>query len=81
MGGAESEVREDTTAILLEAAYFDGQTVRKASRDLGLRSEASARYEKALIRPAFCWRLNGPAVSFRRMPAEKCSQARLKKTI
>ena len=58
MGGAESEVREDTTAILLEAAYFDGQTVRKASRDLGLRSEASARYEKALIRHAFCWRLN-----------------------
>ncbi|MDU0811230.1 phenylalanine--tRNA ligase subunit beta [Bacillus siamensis] len=48
MGGAESEVREDTTAILLEAAYFDGQTVRKASRDLGLRSEASARYEKGI---------------------------------
>ncbi|WP_047478347.1 phenylalanine--tRNA ligase subunit beta [Bacillus siamensis] len=48
MGGVESEVREDTTAILLEAAYFDGQTVRKASRDLGLRSEASARYEKGI---------------------------------
>ncbi|QBG57319.1 phenylalanine--tRNA ligase subunit beta [Bacillus amyloliquefaciens] len=48
MGGAESEVREDTTSILLEAAYFDGQTVRKASRDLGLRSEASARYEKGV---------------------------------
>ncbi|OIK20248.1 phenylalanine--tRNA ligase subunit beta [Bacillus amyloliquefaciens] len=48
MGGAESEVREDTTSILLEAAYFDGQTVRKASRDLGLRSEASARYEKGI---------------------------------
>ncbi|WP_049627136.1 phenylalanine--tRNA ligase subunit beta [Bacillus sp. JFL15] len=48
MGGAESEVREDTTTILLEAAYFDGQTVRKASRDLGLRSEASARYEKGI---------------------------------
>ncbi|MBT2574173.1 phenylalanine--tRNA ligase subunit beta [Bacillus sp. ISL-51] len=48
MGGAESEVREDTTAILLEAAYFDGQTVRKASKDLGLRSEASTRYEKGI---------------------------------
>lgn len=48
MGGAESEVREDTTSILLEAAYFDGQIVRKASRDLGLRSEASARYEKGI---------------------------------
>lgn len=50
-------------------------------RDLGLRSEASARYEKALTRHAFCLQLNGPAASFRRMQAEKCCQARLKKTI
>ncbi|OLO27829.1 phenylalanine--tRNA ligase subunit beta [Alkalihalophilus pseudofirmus] len=48
MGGAFSEVQEDTTTILLEAAYFNGQTVRKASRDLGLRSEASMRYEKGV---------------------------------
>lgn len=48
MGGAFSEVREDTTNVLLEAAYFDGSTVRKASRDLGLRSEASSRFEKGI---------------------------------
>ncbi|MCG8396719.1 phenylalanine--tRNA ligase subunit beta [Bacillus atrophaeus] len=48
MGGAESEVRGDTTTILLEAAYFNGQTVRKASKDLGLRSESSVRFEKGI---------------------------------
>ncbi|WP_243386101.1 phenylalanine--tRNA ligase subunit beta [Bacillus kexueae] len=48
MGGANSEVQEDTTNILLEAAYFQGQTVRKASKDHGLRSEASARFEKGV---------------------------------
>ncbi|MEC1262858.1 phenylalanine--tRNA ligase subunit beta [Bacillus swezeyi] len=48
MGGADSEVREDTKTILLEAAYFNGQTVRKASKDLGLRSESSVRFEKGI---------------------------------
>lgn len=48
MGGANSEVTSDTTTVLLEAAYFNGQTVRKASKDHGLRSEASARFEKGV---------------------------------
>ncbi|WP_404468647.1 phenylalanine--tRNA ligase subunit beta [Sutcliffiella horikoshii] len=48
MGGANSEVQSDTTTILLESAYFNGVTVRKASKDHGLRSEASARYEKGI---------------------------------
>ncbi|OXM85343.1 phenylalanine--tRNA ligase subunit beta [Paenibacillus rigui] len=46
MGGENSEVTEGTTSILLESAKFDGGTVRKASRQLGLRSEASLRFEK-----------------------------------
>lgn len=50
MGGATSEVQEDTTTVLLEAAYFEGQRVRAASKDLGLRSEASSRYEKGIDR-------------------------------
>ena len=50
MGGAETEVQHDTTTVLLEAAYFDGKTIRKASKDLGLGSEASARYEKGVAR-------------------------------
>lgn len=48
MGGADSEVKSDTTTVLLESAYFKGVTIRKASRDHGLRSEASSRYEKGV---------------------------------
>lgn len=48
MGGANSEVSAETTTVLLEAAYFTGAVVRKASKDHGLRSEASNRYEKGV---------------------------------
>ncbi|MGP4071336.1 phenylalanine--tRNA ligase subunit beta [Piscibacillus sp. B03] len=48
MGGEESEVQNDTTTILLEAAYFNPGVVRQGSKDHGLRSEASARFEKGI---------------------------------
>ncbi|MET3682595.1 phenylalanyl-tRNA synthetase beta chain [Alkalibacillus flavidus] len=48
MGGEQSEVQHDTTTVLLEAAYFDPQTIRTSSKDHGIRSEASVRYEKGL---------------------------------
>jgi phenylalanyl-tRNA synthetase beta chain len=48
MGGADSEVTGGTVNILLESAKFDGGTVRKTSRKLGLRSEASIRFEKGV---------------------------------
>lgn len=46
MGGANTEVTGETVNILLESAKFDGGTVRKTSRQLGLRSESSIRFEK-----------------------------------
>ncbi|WP_339279754.1 phenylalanine--tRNA ligase subunit beta [Paenibacillus sp. FSL W8-1187] len=46
MGGANSEVDGDTTNVILESAKFDGSVVRRTSRQLGLRSEASLRFEK-----------------------------------
>ena len=46
MGGASSEVTSDTVNIVLESAKFAGTSVRKTSRDLGLRSESSLRFEK-----------------------------------
>lgn len=48
MGGANSEVDEGTTEIILEAAHFNPSVVRKASKALGLRSESSARFEKGI---------------------------------
>lgn len=48
MGGKNSEVTVDTTNILLESAYFIGSVVRKTSSQLGLRSEASLRFEKGV---------------------------------
>lgn len=46
MGGANSEVTSGTTRIALESAKFAGTSVRRTSRQLGLRSEASLRFEK-----------------------------------
>ena len=48
MGGENSEVKDDTHAILFESANFDGASVRITAKKLGLRTEASARYEKGL---------------------------------
>ncbi|MDD4795542.1 MAG: phenylalanine--tRNA ligase subunit beta [Bacilli bacterium] len=48
MGGLDSEILEDTTSIILESASFDAGTIRKTAISLGLRTEASSRYEKSL---------------------------------
>ena len=48
MGGLDSEILEDTTSIVLESATFNAASVRKTSVRMGLRTEASARYEKSL---------------------------------
>lgn len=46
MGGAETEVSDETTSILLEIATFNPTRVRKTSKRLGLHSESSHRYER-----------------------------------
>ena len=48
MGGQVSEVSEETTNLLLEAANWNGPNILQTSRRLSLRSEASARFEKQL---------------------------------
>ena len=50
MGGTRSEVDDATTRVLLEAANWDGATAQRTAVALGLRSEASARFEKGLSR-------------------------------
>jgi len=48
MGGELSSISDDTTSVLLESANFDGTSVRRSATRLGLRTDASARYEKTL---------------------------------
>jgi phenylalanyl-tRNA synthetase beta chain len=46
MGGADSEVTERTTSLLLEAAYWDPSSIRRTSRALGLLTDAAYRFER-----------------------------------
>ena len=46
MGGANAEVTEQTTDVLIESAYFDPVSIRKTSKALGLSTEASYRFER-----------------------------------
>ncbi len=55
MGGQTSEVSEATTRVLLEVANWNGTNILRTSRVLGLRSEASSRFEKQL-HPELCMR-------------------------
>ncbi|HWI71046.1 MAG TPA: phenylalanine--tRNA ligase subunit beta, partial [Baekduia sp.] len=48
MGGARSEVGDDTTRVLMEVASWIGPNIHRTSNALGLRSEASGRFEKGL---------------------------------
>ncbi|SHJ11695.1 phenylalanine--tRNA ligase subunit beta [Lutispora thermophila] len=48
MGGYNSEIKEDTKTIAFEAAIFDSVNVRLSSKKLGIRTEASSRFEKGL---------------------------------
>ena len=48
MGGEETEVREETTEVLLEAANFDPLTVLRSTRRLRMRTEGSNRWEKGV---------------------------------
>ncbi|MBD5150691.1 MAG: phenylalanine--tRNA ligase subunit beta [Oscillibacter sp.] len=48
MGGLNSEIVDDTVDVVFESANFDGTCIRKAALALGMRTEASAKFEKGL---------------------------------
>jgi len=48
MGGLNSEINTETTTVLIEAAYFNPTSIRRTSTALGLRTEASIRFEKGI---------------------------------
>lgn len=53
MGGAATEVADDTTRVLIEAAYWHPPSILLTSKRMALRSEASARFERGMD-PNFC---------------------------
>ena len=55
MGGADSEISDDTTDVLLEAAYFDQLAVRKAARKLKKHSPSSFRFERNIDSAMLDW--------------------------
>ena len=59
MGGGTSEVTAATTRIVFESAYFKPASVRRTSKRLGLKSEASARFERGTD-------INGPLAALTR---------------
>src|SRR5271165_6893651 len=77
MGGARSEVQPGTTRVLLEVATWSGPNIHRSSLGLGLRSEASSRFEKGL-QPEQC--LHAQAVATRLM-VELCGARVLPGTI
>ena len=48
MGGFDSEVTNETTTVMLEAAVFNGPSIRRTAKALGMRSEASGRFERGV---------------------------------
>ena len=48
MGGENSEITDTTSTVVFESAMFHGSTVRITAKKLGMRTEASARFEKGL---------------------------------
>ena len=73
MGGLDSEIRDETRRLVLEAAHFEPVAIRKTSLRHGLRTESSARFEKSLD-PALA---EVAARRFLRLVLELCPGARV----
>jgi len=48
MGGLDTEITDETTSVLIESAFFNPASIHRTSKNLGLRSEASTRFEKGI---------------------------------
>ncbi|MDQ1445936.1 MAG: phenylalanyl-tRNA synthetase beta chain [Acidimicrobiaceae bacterium] len=83
MGGESSEISATTTRVLLEAAYFAPMAIARTSKRLGLRSEASARFERGcdpdgidrsvarFCQVAGVGQVDGGAIDVRSLPAAR----------
>jgi phenylalanyl-tRNA synthetase beta chain len=55
MGGADTEVTEDTTTVLIESAYFDPSHIRRTAKALALQTDSSYRFERGVDRDGQVW--------------------------
>lgn len=74
MGGLATEVTNRTRTVLLEAASFNGASIRRTSRALGLRSEASGRFERGVDTANIMRALDRAAMLLEEMGACKSCQ-------
>lgn len=70
MGGADTEIHDGTTAVALEVAWFEPVGIGQTSSRLGLRSEASARFERG-VDP---WQIDTSIARFVELLAETCPE-------
>ncbi len=73
MGGLNSEIKDDTADVILEAANFDAALIRMTAQRLGIRTESSARFEKSLD-PRL---VEDASRAFCRLALELCPDARV----
>jgi phenylalanyl-tRNA synthetase beta chain len=77
MGGHHTEIRPATTKILLESAYFQPQSIRRTSKKLGLRTEASYRFERGADFEGLVHALDRCAALIARLAGGKVAAGRL----
>jgi phenylalanyl-tRNA synthetase beta chain len=77
MGGQHSEIRDSSTRILLESAYFQPQNIRRTSKRLGLRTEASYRFERGADFEGLIGALDRCAALIAHLAGGEVAQARI----
>lgn len=77
MGGKNSEVDLKTQNVLLEAAYFSPQSIRKTSKRLGLQTDSSKRFERGADPNAVLWALDRAAMLIQQLAEGKVAQTPL----
>ena len=77
MGGLESEITEDTTSVLLEAANFNSSSIRSTANQLNLHSEASLRYERRISRQIASYALIRATQLFQELAGGKVARGTL----
>lgn len=77
MGGADSEVGEETTDIFLESAYFHPPSVRSTARALGMNTEASQRFQRGADPEMALWALDRAAFLMQELAGGTIAKGRI----